>query len=108
MGIQKRGMCFSTCTVPVLIRATKTAIGHRSPISFLSVIDPSNQSIKPVIASHDHRTVTVFTVFVVFFVNFTHLHNVIDLNINSDFNFTFRLFQTDLTSFYITKLQSDW
>ena len=78
-------------------------------ISFCSVIDPSNRFIKPVIASRDHRAVIVFYAFYRFLCQFyTYLHYVVYLNNNSYFYFTFLLFQTDLTSFHITKLQSDW
>ena len=66
--------CTIRTTVPEPIHATKIVIGHRSPISFQSVIDPSNRSIKPVIASHDHRAVTVFYCFHCFLFNFTHIY----------------------------------
>ena len=95
-------------TVRELICATQTVIGHWSPISFRSVIDPSNRSNQPVIWSHDHRGVTVFYCFCCFLCQFyTYLHNATDLNISLYFNFKLLLFQTDHPSFYITKLQSD-
>ena len=91
-------------TVPEPIRATKIVIGNRSPISFWSVIDTSNWSIIPVIASRDHRAVTVFYSFCCFLCQFyTYLHNVIDININLHFQFTYLLFQTKHTSLNIKK-----
>ena len=102
-------MIFNGHTGPEPICATTIVISHRSLISFRSVIDPSNWSIKPVIASRDHRAVNVFYGFCCFLCQFyTCLHNAIDLNINLYFYFTFLLFQTDYLSFHITKLLSDY
>ena len=52
------GPCCLLVTVPEPVRATKVAIGHWSPISFWSFIDPSKQSTKPVIASCDRWAVS--------------------------------------------------
>ena len=71
---------------------------NRSSISLRLVIDPSNRSIKPLISSRDHGAVTVFYGFYCFLCQFyAYLHNVIDLNINLYFYFTF----------ISTKLRSD-
>ena len=108
-GDTKRKYCVTPqFTVPEPICASKIAIGHQSPISYWSVIDLSNRSIIPVIASSDHRTLTVFSGFCCYLCQFyKYLHNIIDVNINLNIYFTFLLFRTDLTSFYKTKLRSD-
>ena len=82
-------------SVPEPICATKIAIGHRSMISFRSVIDPSNRFLYLVIASRDHRVVNVFYILYVCFLCqfYKYLYNVIDLNINLYFYFTFLLFK---------------
>ena len=100
-------LCF-IFTVLEWIHARKIAIGHRSPVSFRSVIDPSKRSIKPVIASRDHITVNIFYGSRCFLCQFyKYFHNAINLNINLYFYFTFVLFLTNHPSFYITKLRSD-
>ena len=52
---------------------------NQTPISFRSVIDPSNWSIKPVIASRDHRALNIFYRFRCFICQFyTYRHNALD------------------------------
>ena len=48
------------CTVHELVHATKIVISQQLPISFQSVIDLSNWSIKLVIVSCDYRELNVF------------------------------------------------
>ena len=78
-SLERKMQCFflffDMSTVPEPICTAIIPIVHRSPISFQSVIDPSNWIVKQVIASFsNHVTNDHFTYFTDQFVLVFHLH----------------------------------